>query len=199
MLIAFIFVQTLALVRKPSGQATLCRPAQSTLGVIVAAYNEEDRLPGALRALLEQDEAPDAIIVADDGSTDGTAAILERDFGLRTPAQGSLSLPSARYPTLKWLRLPHGGKALALNAGIAATEADLIMTVDGDTLLAPAAAARAMREAFVADHRLVAATGVLTPVCGRSLSGRLFQWFQTYEYIRNFLSRYAWARAIACS
>ena len=25
-------------------------------------------------------------------------------------------------------------------------------------------------------------------------AGRFFQWFQTYEYIRNFLSRYAWMR-----
>ena len=26
------------------------------------------------------------------------------------------------------------------------------------------------------------------------MTGRLFEWFQTYEYIRNFLSRYAWMR-----
>jgi cellulose synthase/poly-beta-1,6-N-acetylglucosamine synthase-like glycosyltransferase len=35
---------------------------------------------------------------------------------------------------------------------------------------------------------------VLTPVCANDLSGRVFEWFQTYEYIRNFLSRYAWMR-----
>jgi len=37
-------------------------------------------------------------------------------------------------------------------------------------------------------------TGVITPVCNDTLSGRTLQWFQTYEYMRNFLSRYAWAR-----
>ena len=45
------------------------------------------------------------------------------------------------------------------------------------------------------EAELVAATGVLTPICGPSLSGRAFQWFQTYEYVRNFLSRYAWMQA----
>jgi cellulose synthase/poly-beta-1,6-N-acetylglucosamine synthase-like glycosyltransferase len=35
---------------------------------------------------------------------------------------------------------------------------------------------------------------VLTPVCDRSALGRLFEWFQAYEYIRNFLSRFAWER-----
>jgi cellulose synthase/poly-beta-1,6-N-acetylglucosamine synthase-like glycosyltransferase len=32
------------------------------------------------------------------------------------------------------------------------------------------------------------------PVCAAGTSGRIFEWFQTYEYIRNFLSRYAWMR-----
>jgi cellulose synthase/poly-beta-1,6-N-acetylglucosamine synthase-like glycosyltransferase len=33
------------------------------------------------------------------------------------------------------------------------------------------------------------------PVCSKSVGGRLFQWFQTYEYMRNFISRFAWMRA----
>ena len=32
-------------------------------------------------------------------------------------------------------------------------------------------------------------------MCSRTVSGRFFQWFQTNEYIRNFISRYAWMRA----
>jgi cellulose synthase/poly-beta-1,6-N-acetylglucosamine synthase-like glycosyltransferase len=191
-LIAFVFAQTLSLARKPAGEAAPgCR--RLTLGVVVAAHNEERGLPGALGALLDQGEPADMVIIADDGSTDGTAAILARDFGFSSPAHGALSGPSADYPALRWLRLPHGGKARALNAALVAIETDLVMTVDGDTLLAPGAIG-AMRAAFAADPALVAATGVLTPVCDRSLGGRLFQWFQTYEYIRNFLSRYAWAR-----
>src|SRR5271165_1777543 len=51
-----------------------------------------------------------------------------------------------------------------------------------------------MRHAFAAEPALVAATGLLFPICSPTFSGRFFQWFQTYEYMRNFLSRYAWAR-----
>jgi cellulose synthase/poly-beta-1,6-N-acetylglucosamine synthase-like glycosyltransferase len=52
-----------------------------------------------------------------------------------------------------------------------------------------------MRQAFMQEASLAAATGILTPVCASTLSGRLFRWFQTYEYVRNFLSRFAWMQA----
>jgi cellulose synthase/poly-beta-1,6-N-acetylglucosamine synthase-like glycosyltransferase len=102
-----------------------------------------------------------------------------------------MSSAAPTLPTLKWARLPHGGKARALNQTIRLVDTDLVFTVDADTLL-DAGAVRAMRNAFGNEPELVAATGVLTPICGPSLSGRFFQWFQGYEYIRNFLSRYAW-------
>jgi len=38
------------------------------------------------------------------------------------------------------------------------------------------------------------AGGVLTPICGAGLRNRVLQWFQTYEYLRNFVGRYAWMR-----
>ena len=36
---------------------------------------------------------------------------------------------------LRWLRLAHGGKAAALNAALLQTAADLIITVDADTVV----------------------------------------------------------------
>ncbi|WP_158806990.1 glycosyltransferase [Beijerinckia sp. L45] len=190
-LIGFVFVQTLALLRPKSvPTGILARP---TLGVLVAAHNEASVLPITLRALFAQSEAADLIVVADDGSQDETATLLAQEFGLQQPSMGAMSAPSSRHPTLRWMRLPHGGKARALNAAIAMVETELVLTVDGDTLLDPEAT-RAMRDAFAADPALVAATGVLTPICSGTLSGRFYQWFQTYEYIRNFLSRYAWGR-----
>ncbi len=148
-------------------------------------------LPVTLAALSHQTEPADLIIVADDGSTDGTAALMGETFGLAPPDLGMLSPPSPSHPALRWLRLPHGGKPAALNAAIMLAETEMVLTVDADTLLEREAIA-AMRGAFGADPNLVAATGILTPLCGPTPSGRLFQWFQTYEYIRNFLSRYAW-------
>jgi cellulose synthase/poly-beta-1,6-N-acetylglucosamine synthase-like glycosyltransferase len=191
LLIGFVFIQTLPLLkRKSAAPSTGPRPS---LGVLVAAHNEAAVLPLTLRALFAQSEPADLIVITDDGSRDGTADLLQRDFGLVMPPLGEMSAPSRIEPTLRWLRLPHGGKARALNAALVAVETDLVLTVDGDTLLDPGAT-RAMRDAFAAAPGLVAATGVLTPVCGSTLSGQFFQWFQTYEYIRNFLSRYAWGR-----
>jgi cellulose synthase/poly-beta-1,6-N-acetylglucosamine synthase-like glycosyltransferase len=167
-------------------------PGRVSLGVIVAAHNEAAILPVTLAALMRQTDRPDMILIADDGSTDATPGALAA-YGMAAPAPGSLAT-STTEPSLSWLRLPHAGKAVALNAAIPRVNADIVLTVDADTLLDPGAIA-AMRAAFAADPGLVAATGVLTPVCGRGAGGRLFQWFQTYEYIRNFLSRFAWMQA----
>lgn len=164
---------------------------RSTLGVIVAAHNEALALPLTLDALLCQSDAPDCIVIADDGSSDGTARLLVEHYGLSQPILGQVSGGSAQYPTLRWLRLPHGGKARALNAAVLKVDTEIVLTVDADTLVEQGAIA-AFRQSFATEPELVAATGVLTPVCGGTRGARILQWFQTYEYIRNFLSRYAW-------
>lgn len=194
-LLLFVGWQTLAILRPPTALAAAAADAapRRTLGVIVASHNEAAVLPVTLTALLGQSDLPERIVIADDGSTDGTAELLTQRYGLVAPESGQLSAPSTLHPSLCWLRLPHGGKAVALNAAVLRIDTDTVLTVDGDTLL-DAGAIAAVRRAFSADPDLVAATGVITPVCSRTLAGRCFQWFQTYEYIRNFLSRYAWAR-----
>ena len=194
LLIVLVFTQTLPILR-PAATETPPDPSlpRPTLGVIVAAHDEAAVLPITLRALLDQSDAPDLVLIADDGSRDDTAATLARAFGLTMPPLGVVSAASPTDPSLRWLRLPHGGKARALNAALLVADSEIVLTVDGDTLLDPEAVA-AIRAAFAAEPRLVAATGVLTPVCGPTLAGRVFEGFQTYEYIRNFLSRYAWAQ-----
>jgi cellulose synthase/poly-beta-1,6-N-acetylglucosamine synthase-like glycosyltransferase len=190
-LLLFVAWATLPILRPPTRSAINLQP--TTLGVIVASHNEAAVLPVTLAALLDQTDVPDQIVIADDGSTDGTAELLTTRYGLTAPALGELSAPSTTHPALHWLRLPHGGKAIALNAAMLCIRTDTVLTVDGDTLLDKKAIG-AVRRAFSAEPALVAATGVITPVCSRTWSGRCFQWFQTYEYIRNFLSRYAWMR-----
>ncbi len=194
-LLAFVTWKTLPLIRRSLPAHRSSRAAKlPTMGVIVAAHNEAAVLPVTLAALLRQTHGPSQIVIADDGSTDGTRDLLTRRFGLTEPALGELSAPSACYPNLHWLRVPHGGKALALNAAIEVMTTDTVMTVDADTLLADDAT-HAMRAAFAQSPKLVAATGILVPVCNRTASGRVFQWFQTYEYMRNFIARFAWMRA----
>ena len=202
-LLVFVFWKTLGLrhVRNQADMVQALRYEQDpsdekatthlTVGVIVAAHNEANVLPGTLARLLAQEHPAESILVADDGSSDHTAQVLSQHYGLIEPALGTISAASPVAPCMRWLRLPHRGKASALNQALQHITCEVVLTVDSDTLLEPGAIA-AMREAFAADDKLVAATGVLSPVCARGMRGRLFEWFQTYEYIRNFLSRYAW-------
>jgi cellulose synthase/poly-beta-1,6-N-acetylglucosamine synthase-like glycosyltransferase len=186
-LLGFTFWQTLPLRHAAPRMAASGRPS---LGVVIAAYNEESVIEGTIAALLAQDDPPDEILVADDGSDDGMAGILQRVYGFAAPSLGGVSEAAG---IVRWLRAPHGGKARTLNLALAQMRSELVVTVDADTKLAPDAIA-AMRRAFAADPKLVAATGVLAPVCDGGVSGRLFEWFQTYEYVRNFLGRFAWGR-----
>ena len=169
-LLVFVFWQTLSLARdrvevgaSRTGSAAALQPWVS-VGVIVAAHDEATVLPVTLAALLGQHQPPDEIVIADDGSTDATADVLLRLYGLTAPLLGVMSAPSPTHPTLRWLRLPHGGKARALNAAILQMTTDTVLTVDGDTLLEPQAIG-VVRDAFTAEAALVAATGVLAPVC----------------------------------
>ncbi|HQT87325.1 MAG TPA: glycosyltransferase [Acidiphilium sp.] len=191
LLLAFTFWQTF-LLRHPQRATPLALTgAKPSLTIIVAAYNEAAVLAATIAGLTRQSDPPEAIIIADDGSTDASAAVLQTQFGLTAPALGTISSPSPVEPRLRWLRLPHGGKAQALNAALPDIATDLFLTVDADTLLDHDALA-AMREAFGRDPNLVAATGVLAPSCGAGLSAQIFEYFQTYEYVRNFLGRFAW-------
>ena len=198
LLLAFVTLKTLPLVRPVKAPGDPLDPHAPRdlpgMGVIVASHNEAAVLPVTLAALLKQTHGPAQIVIADDGSTDGTHDLLTRRFGLTAPVEGELSAPSSLYPNLYWLRVPHGGKARALNAAIVLMTTETVMTVDADTLLADDAT-YAMRAAFAASSKLVAAAGILVPVCSKTVSGRLFQWFQTYEYMRNFIARFAWMRA----
>lgn len=88
------------------------------LSVVIPAYNEERRLPftlGAILANLRGRLRPFEIVVADDGSVDGTAA-----------------LAAAAGPEVRALRLPHGGKGSAVRAGVLASSGELVLVTDAD-------------------------------------------------------------------
>jgi cellulose synthase/poly-beta-1,6-N-acetylglucosamine synthase-like glycosyltransferase/cytochrome b561 len=179
-------------------QAAATRP-QASLGgprvaVLISARNEAAALPATLDALLQQDDPADEVWVIDDGSDDDTAEMLARRYGVPIGPGGLTH--STLHPSLSVVLKTNSGKADSLNRGVGLTASDLVITLDADTILR-ADAVGEMRRAFAAAPRLVAAGGVLTPRCGPGISGRLFEWFQTFEYLRSFIARVAWTRAEA--
>jgi cellulose synthase/poly-beta-1,6-N-acetylglucosamine synthase-like glycosyltransferase len=87
----------------------------------VPAHNEEKTIETTIATLLEQNYPNKEILIVNDGSTDGTAAI---------------AAPYAASGRVTLLNRPaSGGKAVALNTGIAATNAQIIVVVDADSAL----------------------------------------------------------------
>src|SRR5439155_3150197 len=98
------------------------------IAAVIPAYNEETRLGEVLRALLAT-PALDEIVVANDGSQDGTGAV----------ARG--------FPEVRTLDLPENrGKGAAMRFGALATQADVLLFLDADLIgLRPEHAADLLR------------------------------------------------------
>jgi glycosyltransferase involved in cell wall biosynthesis len=58
--------------------------ARKVMYVVVPAYNEERLIAGCLRSLRDQVRPPDVVVVVDNASTDGTAAVV-RAFAAENP------------------------------------------------------------------------------------------------------------------
>ncbi|MDG6105882.1 glycosyltransferase [Dactylosporangium aurantiacum] len=94
-------------------------PVMLPVSVIVPAYNEKEGIEAAVRSLAGGDHPGGIeVVVVDDGSTDGTAALVE----------------AMRLPNVRVVRIANGGKPNALNVGVAMARHDLIVMVDGDTV-----------------------------------------------------------------
>ena len=138
------------------------RPMEPTsLTIVLPAYNEEARLGPALDELSGWDgprtcrdrrparprcrgtagdpatgaatlPADVRVLVVDDGSTDGTAALVRA----RPEAVIPDGVDAAR-PRLALISLPHGGKGAAVRAGMLAAETDLVLFTDADMATPP--------------------------------------------------------------
>ena len=112
-----------------------------TLTVVIPTLNEAERLPALLTLLAEQTQRPDAVVIADAGSTDATRAL--------AAAAGAVVVD--------------GGKpAVGRNAGAAVSTTDLILFLDADDEPGPDWIALAVAE--FEERDLFAAAGQVEPL-----------------------------------
>lgn len=149
-------------------------PSSSPLPVtiIVPAFNEGDSIADTLRSLQAQTRRPAEILVADDASTDDTAAIA-RACGARV-----ITLPANS-----------GSKAGAQTYALRFVRTPLVMAIDADTTVAPDAVARLV--AAMDDASTVAACGFVVPRHVRSVweRGRYVEYlfaFTFYKQVQDY-------------
>ncbi|MGY1691803.1 glycosyltransferase [Geodermatophilus sp. SYSU D01105] len=123
-----------ALLRRPPSSPP---PVRRPVTVVLPVRDEEAQVGGCLAAVLAQQGVPDLrVVVVDDGSTDGTAAVV------RSVPDPRVRLVPAPEPPPGWLGKPH-----ACAAGAASDEAagdGVLVFLDADVRLFPDAVASAV-------------------------------------------------------
>lgn len=110
------------------------------VSILMPVRNEERLLPAALASLLRQTLPDWELVAVNDGSSDGTGALLDA--------------AAAEDSRIRVLHLPPTGLVAALNAGLAQCRASLVARMDGDDICHP----RRLQEqvAFLDNHADVA-------------------------------------------
>lgn len=92
-----------------------------TVSVVIPNWNGRAWLPACLAAVAAQEQAPDEVIVVDNGSQDGSLAYLAQE-----------------HPHVRVIALHHNtGFAHAANAGWRSADADHVALINTDVVLAP--------------------------------------------------------------
>ena len=87
--------------------------------VLIPAFNEEKVIVATIERILASDYPNLEVLVIDDGSKDHTAYIARSHF--------------AREPRVGVISIPNGGKANALNVGLANAQGAVVVALDADT------------------------------------------------------------------
>jgi glycosyltransferase involved in cell wall biosynthesis len=113
-------------------------PAAPFFSVVIPAYNREAVLPRAIRSVLGQSFGDLELIIADDGSTDGTRQ----------------TVAAFAEPRLRYVWQPNGGATRARNFGASVARGEFLIFLDSDDEALPGWLQR-YAEAFLAGSDIV--------------------------------------------
>ena len=188
--------------------------AAPTVSMLAPAHNEALTVSESVHSLLTLQYPNLEVVLVNDGSTDDTVAVLERDFELvpvqpifqrRVESAAIRAIYRSRLnPDLVLVDKDNGGKADALNAGVNVARGELVCAIDADTIIESDALLRMVRPFLYRDD-VVAAGGTIRAangsdvVRGRVVAPRaprgVLPALQAVEYLRAFLTgRLGWNR-----
>ena len=123
------------------------------ISIILCTYNRGHLIERAIRSVFRQTWKDWELIIVDDGSTDGSGALLS-SFARRTPG-------------VRYFRQENRGPASARNVGLRRARGEYVAFLDSDDEYTPGHLARMAR--YLGDHRrLDAVYGILKPVGPRT-------------------------------
>ncbi len=167
------------------------------VSVLIPAYNEAKVIAATIARVLDSRDVALEVIVIDDGSKDGTGDVVDAAFGTD--------------PHVRLLRLANGGKARALNAGLAIAGGEIVIALDADTQFEALTIARLARwfddpaigavagNAKVGNRRnLVTAWQALEYVTAQNLERRALAWFDAITVVPGAVGAWRMAALAQC-
>lgn len=158
-----IFIGLLALAEKMRSSVPANAEFRPRVSILVPAHDEESVIFDTVSSALASEYPEVEVVVVNDGSTDQTGALLDKEFG--------------GDPRVRIHHQPNRGKSAALNQALALATGEIIVTIDADTVVAPDAVKKLVRH--FADPRIGA-------VAGNVKVGNRTSWitrWQALEYI----------------
>lgn len=128
-------------------------PGTPSISIVVPCFNEEDQVEETILAALGQNYENIEVVAVNDGSSDGTAAILDA--------------LAEQHPKLRVIHFADNqGKAVALRTGTLAARSEYLVCIDGDALLDRNAATHLVKPML--DRPWVGAVTGNPRICNRS-------------------------------
>lgn len=184
------------------------------ISIVIPAFNEAAGIVDSVRSMSIVRYPRFEIVIANDGSSDGTLQALIEAFQLeriRIPYRPDLDSAPIRAiyrgrggVDITVIDKENGGRADALNAGINAARYPYVLCTDADVVLDADCLVRSMQRIVEDRQRTIAVGGNIRPLNGSrvelghlieaSVPSRLIPRMQILEYVRTFLaSRPAWS------